>query len=84
MTDPEQGDYIYIEQVSPVRAFIGRVLLIWTRGDSQKVISVTDEDGDITNVTEQDKWVPHKSTVAPFLGLSFWADPGPTEVQDPE
>jgi hypothetical protein len=84
MIDPEVGTDIYVEQSSPTRCFTGRVLLIWTRGDSEKVISVVDEDDEIVNVTEQDKWVPHKPPVAPFSGLGFWYDPGTEYVQDEE
>jgi hypothetical protein len=81
---PKQGSFIYVEQVSPARAFVGRVVLIWTGEDGREVIAVVDDEGETVNLAEDDKWVPHKTPVAPFVGLGFWFDPGTEYVQDRE
>lgn len=58
---PEQGSYIYVEQISPVRAFIGRVILIWLNGEGRNVIAVADDNGDVVNLAEDDRWVQYNA-----------------------
>jgi hypothetical protein len=61
---PEPGSFIYIEQVSPVRAFIGKVVLIWRNEDERDVISVIDGANTIVNLAEDDRWVPYGTQYA--------------------
>lgn len=56
---PETGSYIYIEQVSPVRAFIGRVILIWLNENDREVIAVIDGANEVINLAEDDRWVQY-------------------------
>jgi hypothetical protein len=58
---PTQGSYIYVEQVSPARAFIGQVVLIWLNENDREVIAVADSSGDVVNLAENDRWVEYNS-----------------------
>jgi hypothetical protein len=59
---PKQGDFIYVEQICPVRAFIGQVVLIWTNENGRQVIAVVDGANDVINLAEDDRWVSYHGT----------------------
>jgi hypothetical protein len=58
---PEVGSFIYVDQICPVRAFIGKVVLIWLNEHGRQVIAVIDGANDIINLAEDDRWVQYNS-----------------------
>lgn len=58
---PKQGSHIYVEQISPVRAFIGEVVLIWRNDQDRDVICVRDGANDLINLAEDDRWVAYSA-----------------------
>jgi hypothetical protein len=67
---PETGSYIYIEQVCPVRAFIGKVVLIWLNENDRHVIAVIDGSNCIINLAEDDRWVAYNASPQPCPRLT--------------